>query len=125
MDNLLPNDGFKTCFAVTWTVLLDLLRVIPTKYCTKCFVAQKTAFILSVVKPAQNNTQVTSAKELTTIVSLLNPPSAKKKTKESIGEHFNISGHKWEDTCMTVVVIDHNPHWSDTGKTKKVIDTQT
>jgi hypothetical protein len=37
--------------------------------------------------------------------------------KEPVGEHFNLNGHKWED--MTVVVIDHNPHWTDAERKSK------
>ena len=40
-----------------------------------------------------------------------------KKTKEPVGEHFNLNGHKLED--MTVVVIDHNPHWTDAERKNK------
>lgn len=83
LDNPLPNVGFKTCFEETWTVLLALFRVIPTKYWANSFVAQTTAFILSVVKLAQNNTQVTSAKESTTIVSLLRPKKLKSPSRNT------------------------------------------
>ncbi|XP_065938446.1 uncharacterized protein [Magallana gigas] len=40
-----------------------------------------------------------------------------KKVKEPVGEHFNTSGHKWED--MAVLVIDHNPHWTDAERKSK------
>ena len=40
-----------------------------------------------------------------------------KKLKEPVGEHFNLEGHKWED--MAVVVIDHNPNWSDVERKRK------
>lgn len=34
-----------------------------------------------------------------------------RSTIKTVWEHFNMSGHKWED--MPVMGIDHNPHWSD------------
>ena len=40
-----------------------------------------------------------------------------KKLREPVGEHFNLEGHKWED--MSVVVIDHNPDWSDAERKRK------
>lgn len=37
--------------------------------------------------------------------------------KEPVGEHFILSGRKWED--MTIVVIDHDPYWMDTERKNK------
>lgn len=37
--------------------------------------------------------------------------------KEPIGEQFKMRGHQWED--MTVVVIDHNAHWTDKQARKR------
>lgn len=51
---------------------------------------------------------------------LLNNHRSTIKTKiirEPVGEHFNMRGHKWED--MTVVFIDHNPHWADAERKSK------
>ena len=40
-----------------------------------------------------------------------------KKIKEPVGEHFNLDDHKWED--MMVLVIDHNPNWTDAERKNK------
>ena len=40
-----------------------------------------------------------------------------KRITEPVAEHFNLDGHKWED--MTVIVIDHNPRWSDSDRKNK------
>jgi predicted GIY-YIG superfamily endonuclease len=40
-----------------------------------------------------------------------------KRIQEPVTEHFNLSGHKWQD--MSVVVIDHNAHWNDTERKNK------
>jgi hypothetical protein len=47
-----------------------------------------------------------------------------KRITEPVAEHFNLDGHKWED--MTVIVIDHNPRWSDSEqeKQRKILDAQ-
>jgi predicted GIY-YIG superfamily endonuclease len=37
--------------------------------------------------------------------------------RSTIKEHFNLNGYKWED--MKVVVIDHNPHWTDAERKNK------
>lgn len=41
-----------------------------------------------------------------------------KQIKEPVGEHFNMCGNKWDD--LTVVVIDHNLHWTDAKQKSKV-----
>ena len=33
---------------------------------------------------------------------------------EPVGEHINKDGHVWQD--MQVVVIDHNPTWTDADR---------
>ena len=40
-----------------------------------------------------------------------------KRIQEPVAEHFNLAGHKWQD--MSVVVIDHNAHWTYTGRKHK------
>ena len=40
-----------------------------------------------------------------------------KRIQEPVAEHFNLAGHKWQD--MSVVVIDHNTHWTDTERKHK------
>ena len=40
-----------------------------------------------------------------------------KRVQEPVAEHFNLEGHSWED--MTVVVIDHDIHWTDADRKSK------
>ena len=40
-----------------------------------------------------------------------------KRVKEPVAEHFIIKVHSWKG--MTVVVTDHNTHWTDADKKSK------
>lgn len=125
LDNPLPNGGFKTCsdtrcllckhstnadsfkspitgrtykiFGNTSCRTDNCIYLISCKVCSKQYVGETGD-----LRRRINNHRSTIKT---------------KKVKEPVGEHFNTSGHKWED--MTVLVIDHNPHWTDAERKSK------
>jgi hypothetical protein len=122
LDNPLPNGGFKTCSDArckhstdtdkftspvtgrTYKILGNMschtdncVYLISCKACSKQYVGEPGDLLRRI-----NNHRSTIKT---------------KKTKEPVGVHFNLNGHKWEN--MTVVVIDHNLHWTDAERKNK------
>ena len=110
---LVPTPGaLCASTALTRTNLLAPLQVAPTKYWVICLAAQTTVCISACSKQYVGETG-----DLRRRINNHRSTIKTKKTKEPVGEHFNLNGHKWED--MTVVVIDHNPHWTDAERKSK------
>lgn len=111
VDKPLPNGCFKTfpdarcllCTTPTRTVLKALSWVAPTS----CRIDNCINLIGCKVFSKQYIGETGYLREESTTIALPKEPII----KESIREQFKMRGYQWE--AMTVVVIDHNAHWTD------------
>ncbi|XP_052680295.1 uncharacterized protein LOC128161092 [Crassostrea angulata] len=116
LDNPLTNGGFKTCSDT---------RCLLCKHSTNAdsFKSHITGRTYKIFGNTSCSCKVCSKQyvgetgDLRRRINNHRSTIKTKKVKEPVGEHFNTSGHKWED--MTVLVINHNPHWTDAERKSK------
>nr|XP_022316718.1 uncharacterized protein LOC111120285 [Crassostrea virginica] len=125
LDNPLPNGGFKTCsdrrcllckhssdtVSFNSPVTGRCYRILGSLSCQ----TDNCIYLIS-CKVCQKQ-YIGETGDLRRRINNHRSTIKTKKINEPVGEHFNLEGHKWED--MTVVVIDHNPRWTDAQRKSK------